>query len=555
MVTDIKGRLVEKPQYGGTLAVYAATDPITWDPFVHLDGGVGYMGMVSIYDRFTGGDWSVDRNEFSFKNLYIPPKYSKGYMMESYESPDPLTYVIHLRKGVLWQNKEPVFGREVTATDVKYSIDRLMGLEEFATKGPAPIGISAWNVVKSVDVVDKYTVKLNLKNASALFPEYWGTEIGPWIHPREVVDKYGNNFAWQRAVGSGPWQVSDVVSGSSVTYLKNPTYYGVDDNFPQNHIPYADKMKVLIIPDLSTALSALRTGKIDIAMGLSPMDAPAMKKSNPELKWTPTPSVARNVCLRVDLKPYSDINVRKAMQMAIDLKGLAQNYYLGTADPYPFGIKPDFKALFTPLDQLPKDVQEPFTYNPTKAKQMLADAGYPNGFSQVLPESSAMSALDKGLMDLFISYWEAIGIKTTIKTIDSASYTSWMYGGNQQIGINQTSGYWMPTQILVYWYGGQKNTPWNYANANDPKFNAMWDAIQTEPDPAKRDTMIKATFVYSTSQFWYVAGPSQTTTRFWQPWIKGYQGEDRMQAVNYSSTWARIWIDTAFKYKSTGVKD
>ena len=110
----------------------------------------------------------------------------------------------------------------------------------------------------------------------------------------------------------------------------------------------------------------------------------------------------------------------------------------------------------------------------------------------------------------------------------------------------------MPTQILVYWYGGQKKTAWNFGNADDPKYNKLWEDITTEVDDVKRTKMFKEAFAYGTSQFFYIAGPTRSSYRVWQPWIKSYQGENCLQAIAYSPTVARIWIDQDLKRKITG---
>jgi len=547
----------EKPKYGGTFTGFVASDPIAWDPWFHNSGGGGrplnFYVFSSVYEKFTGGDWSVDRDKFPFTMYYVPPKYSKGYSMESYEVENPLTYVIHLRKGMRFHDKEPVNGREVTAHDAKYSIDRTMGLGKFKEKGASPkAGTSAWKIVKSVDVRDRYTIAIHLEKPSALFTEYWGTELCPIIIPREVVDKYGDNFNWKHVVGSGPFQLVDQINGSSFTFEKHPNYYGRDERHPENRIPYIDKLKVLVISDPATQEAGIRTGKIDLHWDARHKTFKSIRKTNPEIKYIKVPTACPIVELRVDKKPYKDIRVRRAMQMAIDIKGINRDYYEGSGGDYPFMILPAFPDYFTPLEEMSKDVQEAFTYNPEKARALLKEAGYSNGFTQELPLSSVANTEQRDLTNLFIAYWEDIGIKTKIRTLEGAAYSSFVYGGKQDMAWLYTCGFWMPTQILVFFYGGQKKTVWNFSNANDPEYNARWDAIQTETDQAKRDRMLKEAFVYGTSQFFYTAGPTRASFRMWQPWIKGYQGEYALQAVSYSPTVARIWIDQDLKRKRTG---
>ena len=94
MVRDINGNLVEKPRYGGTITVSATSNPTSWDPYRSLGGGASDFGQNSIYDVLIGGDWSVDRDECSFLTKNILLQYTTGFSAESWENPDPLTYVI-----------------------------------------------------------------------------------------------------------------------------------------------------------------------------------------------------------------------------------------------------------------------------------------------------------------------------------------------------------------------------------------------------------------------------------------------------------------------------
>jgi len=548
MVKDVKGRLVEKPQYGGAIIYRSAASNFgSWDPNTSTTG-LTALTHGSIYDQLTGADWSVDRSVNNYQSMFVDFfQFGKGAMMESYEVSDPLTYIVHLRHGMLWQNKAPVNGREVIADDVKYSVDRTLGLGAFAKDGPGAQSMTAWACLKEATVIDKYTIKFTLKYATPLFPQYWGCEYMPWVVPHEVVEKYGKGFKWDQAVGSGPWQVSDYVLDSSLTFVKNPTYYGVDDNFPENHIPYADMMRALVIPDWSTALAALRTGKISSLGGVGADDYKILTTSNPSLLWAINKGAAQALEINNSLKPWSDIRVRKAMQMSINLQEMNDVFSAGKGDNFPAMVCADFTDVSTKFEDYPADVQEGFTYNPTKAKALLAEAGYPNGFNQIMP----LSGPDTGI-DMVCKYFEAIGIKTEQKIMDIPSLYGYIFSGNQQMVWYWSYGNWMPLEILNNVYGGQKTTYWNFGNVDDPKFNKMVDDIRAESDPAKRTAMTKAAFVYGTSQFFTINRPSTVSFSFWQPWYKGYQGEVRLGAIQTAAIPARIWLDQGLKYKLTG---
>ena len=125
--------------------------------------------------------------------------------------------------------------------------------------------------------------------------------------------------------------MQDFVSASSATLVKNPNYWGYDERYPKNKLPYEDSLTYLIIPDNATALAGLRTGKIDFIEQIPFQHAQSIQKTNPEiLQTTIAMTTAITVDPRNDVKPFNDIRVRKAMQMAIDLPTIAKTYYGGT---------------------------------------------------------------------------------------------------------------------------------------------------------------------------------------------------------------------------------
>jgi len=140
---------------------------------------------------------------------------------------------------------------------------------------------------------------------------------------------------WHHAIGCGPFQISDYVQDSSLTATKIPFYWGYDERHPKNQLPYVNSVKILVIPNSATSLAAIRTGKIDAMDNLALTDISALKQTNPEIKQITIPGGPATIDPRIDIAPFSDIRVRQAMQMAINLPLIAQTFYNGTASPYP----------------------------------------------------------------------------------------------------------------------------------------------------------------------------------------------------------------------------
>ncbi len=247
------------PKYGGTITVRSKVDVAHFDSYFYGTSFAG-DGIQSFYDETLGTiNWALDRNVWDFKTRVRPTQYRTGLLAESYEQPDLQTVIFHLHKGIRYQNKAPLNGREFTADDVVYHYNRERGLGSGFTK-PSPYRNHAqYAPMTSVTAIDKYTVVFKWQAPSLDMLDSLLDDFGfANIVPKEVVDLYGNMEDWHHAVGTGPFILQDYVSGSSVEFIKNPDYWGFDSRYPKNQLPYVDKVKVLILPDDATTLAALR---------------------------------------------------------------------------------------------------------------------------------------------------------------------------------------------------------------------------------------------------------------------------------------------------------
>jgi len=129
--------------------------------------------------------------------------------------------------------------------------------------------------------------------------------------------------------------LQDFVSSGSATLVKNPNYWGYDERYPKNQLPYIDTLKVIIIPDDATALAGLRSGKIDFMDQMSFQQSNSIQKTNPEILQLPILPSKLSRSTAKWCSPFKDIRVRQAMQMAIDLPTIAKTYYAGTVSSAP----------------------------------------------------------------------------------------------------------------------------------------------------------------------------------------------------------------------------
>ena len=276
-VTDpATGKAVSAPQYGGTLNLAAI---IAWDR-EHADpmtetGAYRLLGPIN--QDLGRGDWAIDRDVLSYSFVTPAADQMVGALAESWElSTDGLTYTFNIRKGVRFHDKPPVNGREMTANDILFGWQRYLGLGEFTEDGPSIFTHISMKQLESIAAPDKYTFVVKVKQPElGMLLTLLKPHPNPYLHPLapEVLKEFDDLQEQESHIGTGAFMWTDWARGTSLTYIKHPDYYGYDDKYPENRLPYVDGFKVLFIGELETRMAAMRTGKIDmIDSGFSSWD-------------------------------------------------------------------------------------------------------------------------------------------------------------------------------------------------------------------------------------------------------------------------------------------
>ena len=296
-------------------------------------------------------------------------------MAESYETPDPLTIIFKIRQGIHWHDKPPMNGRELTAEDVVFNLHRYSGTGSGFTEFSPYGNMVARQDYESITAPDKYTVviKLNKPQHFALDFIYFHSNEGGFIYPPEVIKEHGNAQDWRTIVGTGPYNLTDWVEGSSITWTKNPDYWGYDEKFPQNRLPYADEVKMLYMEDLATKLAALRTGKIVVLRDLSKDQAESLQRTNPDLVMKSGNFTRSSSAYGMDMRkpPFDDVRVRTAMQLAIDIETLNNALYGGLGITTPSGIVgKNVFGFYVPFEEWPRQLKA--DYDPSRARLAVA---------------------------------------------------------------------------------------------------------------------------------------------------------------------------------------
>ena len=541
-----------QPQYGGSLTVSINSNIVQFDPY--LVGGTSIMNTWA--EQLHCDDWTLDPSVFAYSMIFRPPDYVKGNLAASWEMTDTSTYIVHLRQGIHWQNIPPVSGREFTADDVVWNFDRMYGLGGGFTK-PSPFAGS--DVTSRVDLIavtatDKYTVVFKWRITN---PEYimetmqdQGTNSQNMM-AREAVQQWGDLSDWHHAIGTGPFILNDFVSDSSATLVKNPTYWAYDERYPKNQLPYVDKLTFLVITNPATGLAAMRTGKIDISEQNSLQDSQSMKRTNPEIMQLSVPQSANGISFRVDTPPFSDIRVRQAMQMAVDLPTIAQTFYGGTVAPTPCTLTSYFMTGWGyPYDQWSQDLKNQYVYNPTAAKQLLTTAGYPTGFST---DVVADSTKDMDLMQIVQSYFAAVGVKMEIRPMDAASWVTFVLRGKKEDALAFRSGgplgnNYSPIRMLQLFRTGY---PADFGMVSDPAFDAFYPAAMAATSVDGIKQIVHDANKMVAEQHYALSLLQPNLFSLYQPWLKGYNAQNNAIGTIAGFYLSRFWVDGSVK-KSLG---
>jgi peptide/nickel transport system substrate-binding protein len=347
--------------------------------------------------------------------------------------------------------------------------------------------------------------------------------------------------------------LTDWVRGSAITYTKNPDYWAFDEKFPENRLPYLDQIKILVIPDQSTRLAALRTGKLTRLGGFTPDQAKALQKSNPELILSTYVTKPRSYAMDVRTPPFDDIRVRRAMQLALDNDVFNEGLYDGLGDTTPFGIVgPAAVGFYIPYEEWPEDVKQNFVYDPERAKALLAEAGYPNGFKTTLELASTWTGyVDLDHAQVAKEMWAEIGVEVEIDIVEQAVFLARTFAHEYQ-GMtwgNMATNY-NPLFFIKIMAGS--NEEWNTSGAQDPVFDDMVEAANNAGSREEMMELVAEADFYATKQHWNTVGPQRPAFYFYVPWLVGYNGELTVGGGRTSMFMSRVWIDSDLRYELTG---
>ena len=393
------------PTAQGVIVYGSGGQPVNLEPGNITDGN-SIIVQQQIYNRLL---------EFKPGTTDLEPGLATDWAV----SENGTEWTFTLREGVKFHD-----GSDFNAEAVKFNFERWWNPESPYGYRDAGKGYEIWgdlfggyqgdpdSLLKDIVVEDEYKIKFILKQPFAAFPAALASGYFGIASPTAIKSS-GANYGTPAslAVGTGPYIFKEWRTGDRILLEKNPNYWKPD-------LPKQDQLVFRFISDPAARLAELRAGSIDFTVDLAP-DQLAEIKSDPNLEAVYRPSFnVGYLALNPSYEPLSQPQVRKAIAMAINRKEIVQAFWSGLAQS---------DGHFTPpsLDWSQASNLDNYEYNPEQAKQLLADAGYPNGFDLDLwymPVSRPYYPTPKPIAEAFAAELSAIGINVNLQTKDWAAY-------------------------------------------------------------------------------------------------------------------------------------
>ncbi|TNC24433.1 peptide ABC transporter substrate-binding protein [Amycolatopsis alkalitolerans] len=413
------------PRSGGTLAIGIESEVDVLDP-QRAGGWVSWRVNRQIFEPLVDEDLSKPSAQAP-----VPPL--RPGLASSWEiSPDGTVYTFHIREGVKFHDGTPL-----DAAAVEFNIRRMWD-KAFPYYDAKAAGQTTfvWQQLASIATPDPMTVQLTMKQAFQPFLRLLaqGGSGSTGIMSPASVKQYGNDNVGEHPVGTGPFKFVDRVRGQRITLARNDDYWGTK--------PYLDKVVFRPLPDPSARVASLRADEVDMIAVPPPDSVASLQQSGFQLSEGAPPHVWY-LSFNFNDPILKNKLVRQAINLAIDRQGMATNLLKDTVKPA-YDVQAPANAAYV-------ENTDAYGYNPDKAKQLLAEAGYPNGFStQMMTSVDGSGQIIPVPMAEYIQQNLAkVGIQIKLQTSEWISYLSkWAEGTPAGVGWAQqswgmTTPYWL----------------------------------------------------------------------------------------------------------------
>ncbi len=394
--------------------------------------------LIYIHDRLVTRDY-----EFSYK---------PGLAKEWDVSEDGLIWNFYLREDVKFHD-----GSDFTSEDVKWTFDTVLDPE---TGSPFMGDLAA---IKEVEIVNDYTVKmiLNYPFPNLLF-NLSTTASG--IHPVNAYETYGDDYGKKTVIGTGPYKLDEWIPGDKTVLVKNEEYNWGPEWMSNTGPSLIDQIVLKVIPDESSRIMELEVGGVDVLRNVPEIHIKQLEENEDVTVNQEQATKLGYLAYTTDKEPFDDVRIRKALNHALNKEEIIQFVFKGNAEVAHGYLPP---ALSDEYLEESKDLS--YEYNPEKTKELLSNAGYPNGLELTL--SASNESKSSKLAEIIQNQLKDVNIDAKIQLYDSASYADMLKEGKQELFINEYS--W-PNADIIDWFLLSDRIPYpNHSKWNDEKTDEM----------------------------------------------------------------------------------
>jgi peptide/nickel transport system substrate-binding protein len=422
----------ETPQKGGSLVVCVGDEPPGLDPTANTAAAIDRVVYSNIFEGLVKVNQDGD---------FVPGLATKWDV-----SPDGKVYTFQLRKGVTFHNGEPF-----NAAVAKWNLERA------AAEGTKNAHPEFFRVIEKMDTPDDLTLVVTLKDVDALFIAHMAE--GDAV----MLPMKGFETADAQPIGTGAFKFTKWERGDRVEMERNPNYWNPD-------LPYLDKVTIRFITDVSAQIAALKAGDVDVLGYLLAPESAAELGKDPRFKVNAGTTTGEMIMSTNNkAKPFDNKLVRQAMAYAIDRQTLI--------DLMMFGYGTPIGSHWSPSTPYYVDLTGKFAYNPAKAKELLAEAGYPDGFEATI-KLPAIYAYSKRAGEVIADMLGQIGIKLNIEIVE---WGYWLDRIFKQKDYQLTMiGHVEPWDIGIY------ANPDYYFQYDSQEFRDAYDKALTAPNEEEK---------------------------------------------------------------------
>jgi peptide/nickel transport system substrate-binding protein len=447
-------------QPAGTLVVGLVAEPVNLDPAQVTDLNSNRVGRRVVETLVTFPDESTQ----------VVPGLAESWTI----SKDGLQYTFKLRTGIKFHDGTPL-----TAEAVKFSIERQINPEHPAHKlGKYPFANFFFGNVKAVEVLSNERVAFLLKEPRASFLAILTAGAASIVSPTAVM-KSGPDYPLQ-PVGTGPFKFGSWDRGQRVVLEKNPAYWKSSVKL--------DRVIYRPIVEDQARLTELLTGSLDVIVGVPPDFVGQLESGGKVGVLKQVGAHVWYLGINNQKKPFDDKRVRQALNYAVNKDAIVRDVLKGTGTPSRGPVLPNTWAADATLKAYP--------YDPARAKKLLAEAGYPNGFSTTLwvPESGSGMQSPVAMSTVMQSNLKAVGVNVVLQTMEWGAFLAKLRTKEQELfALSWMAGTEDPDMVMYPLLHSSQWTPNgpNRALYKNPKFDDLLQQARLTTDQARRASLYK----------------------------------------------------------------